>query len=108
MKVVSKSQYNLSRQCKQIDCVYKTFPKEKSVTTLDYEQPNSPLVFDNIISYTKNDKQYELQIDFYVKSITNYPHSMMTKSINEDECGKKLDYPQQVLKLSEPNTFYYK
>lgn len=88
------------------ECKYLNYPTKKTVTSLEFEKKNSPIVFSNIITYTINGIEKRIENDFYVSEITNYPETMMYETIMKNECGEELMIPKKVLMQKGVDMFY--
>ena len=75
--------------------------REKSFT-LD----NSPLRFNNIITYTIDNQEKRINNDFYVSKIGNYGQKEVITSVRDEVCGRRRGY-KDVFKDEAPNRFFY-
>lgn len=75
--------------------------REKSFT-LD----NSPLRFNNIITYTIDNQEKRINNDFYVSKIGNYGQKEVITSVRDEVCGRRRGY-KDIFKDEAPNRFFY-
>lgn len=90
------------------ECKYVKYPTKKTVTTLNFDKKNSPIVFSNIITYSIKGVEKRIENEFYVCEITNYPSTMMYKTETKNECGEVLLTPQNILIYKGPDVFFNK
>ncbi len=84
-------------------------PKNNKPNTIQFTMDNSPVIFNNLISYSLNrdDKLIEIDNNFYVSEISNYDSKNIIEAINKDEDGKFIR-PIRYFKVSSPDKFYIK
>jgi hypothetical protein len=92
------------------DCNQPLYPARKEdMKTLTFTKNNSPYVFRNIISYgfdeNLSDKK-QVEMDFWVWTITNIPKKEFFETIHETVCGEKSFYATEIAKYSAPQRFY--
>jgi hypothetical protein len=106
-KVVDEYQIN---QSLYRDCELFKYPTDKQVKTKKFSKSESPMVFSNRLVYYMGNSGNPINIEneFYVSEITNYPASMMTEKLYEEYCGQKSAYQKSFLKYVSPDKFYLK
>ena len=74
-----------------VDCDYDMFPKKQSVPVY-FSEANSPLVVENLISYSYTPDCKELirwNHKFWLRSITNYSEEALSKKYEYEDCLHK-------------------
>jgi hypothetical protein len=100
------SEFNIRNE-RYVNCELPKYPAKNDNKSLSFTIDNSPIVFYNLISYTKGNNDYRFENKFYVSQITNYPRSALYTIETKSPCGKKLDTPVEVFKMSSPDKFYF-
>ena len=90
------------------DCDLYKYPKTKEINTVSFKENESPIVFSNRITYVINSNINEVNNEFYVSKITNYPESKFFETKFEEYCGQKSSYPSIFFKHYDNNKFYIK
>jgi len=92
------------------DCDLYRFPNKKQINTVTYSKAESPYVFGNRIIYFIENDEEEVQIDneFYVSEITNYPEKEITESRPKEFCKEKSTTKYLFFKDVTPYKFYIK
>ena len=72
------------------DCDLLRFPNKKQIKSLNFTKENSPIVYSNRIEYKvgQTGKSINLENNFFVSEITNYPKSEIIENIREINCGQ--------------------
>lgn len=92
------------------NCDLFRYPRKKEITTVSFNKTNSPIIFSNRISYSleNSPELIEIENNFYVSEITNYPENKMFDYKDEEFCGEEtLDNVKYSTKQA-PNKFYIK
>ena len=86
------------------------YPNKKNINTLTFNIENSPIIFSNRLSYSKDNLGDLIRIEntFYVVSITNYPQSSFLEYKYETICGQEIDEIKTSYKIKSPDSFYIK
>lgn len=97
--------YNLIRNCD----LYR-YPKRKEIKSVSFNKSNSPIEFSNRISYSleNSTELVEIENNFYVSEITNYPENEMYDYKDEEFCGQTNANEIKYSKEQAPNKFYLK
>ena len=90
------------------DCDLIRYPKSKKSSSLNFSEKDSPLQFENIISYTLADKKVTTKNQFYVSNITNYTSSSFFDYKTVEFCGDKSYNQKKIFKFYDLNKFYVK
>lgn len=103
----SISEYNINNNF-LVDCDLEKYPSSRKVKTKEYNANESPLTFENRISYffEKEEQVYEITNSFYISSITNYPITEVIKNVNFEECGEVKYIGATVNNAQSPKRFY--
>jgi len=91
-----------------VSCMLEKYPLNKNVYTMQYSKINSPFVFDNRLTYYVTRDTQNINHEFYIEEITNYPQDKLLITRDTNNCGKKLDFQVYTLKKFKPNQFYIK
>lgn len=90
------------------DCDLYKYPNKRQINTKNYSKTDSPFIFSNRLVYTigetKDFKQVENE--FYVSAITNYPEKEIVERENEEFCGDEGHNEIKHFKESSPDSFY--
>lgn len=95
--------YALIRSCDMLK-----YPMTKDIKTMKYDKTSSPLVFSNRIYYSIAGNGKEVENEFYVSEITNYPSSEFFEYKNLENCGQKSTSKPKHFKYYDQNKFYIK
>lgn len=91
------------------DCDLFRYPSIKSIKTKNFDLENTPLKFENIISYGYElNKIKEIKCNFWVSEITNYPSTEFMERKYPEYCGDKSQNSKNYFIYSNPNNFYIK
>jgi len=90
------------------DCELFKYPTKKQIKTKNYTKANSPLVFNNRLTYSVGQKENFLKFEneFFVSEITNLPESEMVEKKQEEYCGQVSSLPLKFFKSVSPSKFY--
>lgn len=90
------------------DCDLYKYPTKKLIKTMNFTKSESPLVFSNRISYAVGimDKFLNLENEFYVSEITNYPENEITETKVDEYCKEKGITSSKYFKIASPDKFY--
>ena len=106
----SINEYNIDKSVFDF-CNFILYPTKKQIDTLKFNFLGSPLIFSNIIAYSKGDSDdiYKLKNTFYISEITNYPESEVIKGKYITECENDY-FPiyKMIFEISSPTMFYNK
>lgn len=102
--IISENEYNVNSERYQ-SCDLIKFPSRREIKKLNYTKDNTPFNFYNLITYSTNIDTFRFENRFHVSEIANYPISEMYTYI-DSTCGKRRDFPVQVLKELSPFHFY--
>lgn len=84
---------------------------KKQVKPVSFTAQESPIVFENIISYKVGDdgETKNIRNVFYVSQIANYPYAEFVGSSSENPCGgAPLATPTKYFKMKSPDRFFVK
>jgi len=73
---------------------------------ISFTPDNTPLSFNNIITYTIDNKEKRINNNFYISKIGNYRQKEVITSVREEVCGRKGVY-KEVFKDAAANKFFY-
>lgn len=73
---------------------------------ISFTPDNTPLSFNNIITYTIDNKEKRINNNFYISKIGNYRQGEVITSVREEVCGRKGVY-KEVFKDAAANKFFY-
>lgn len=92
------------------NCDLYRHPKKKEIKTVAFNKSNSPLIFSNRISYSIENSADPIEIEnnFYVSEITNYPEHEMFDTKKEEFCGEESLKEIRYSIEEAPNNFYIK
>lgn len=92
------------------DCNLLLYPSKSKIKSLTFSKENSPFVFSNRISYRLGEDQKLIEMDneFYVTQITNYPEREVIYKAYPRFCGEKATRGMWYLREGEANEFYIK
>lgn len=94
------------------DCDLFRYPSSKSIKSKKFDSETSPLSITNIISYgfdESNLKKFkEIESNFWVSEITNYPSTEFYERKYPEYCGEKSQYSKNYYLFNKPNRFYIK
>lgn len=90
------------------DCDLYKYPNKRQINTKSYSEANSPFVFGNLLAYSVGEEEILRQIEnqFYVSAITNYPEKEFVNTEKEEFCGDKGHNEIKHFKESSPDSFY--
>lgn len=92
----------------ECDKTKSNFPKYSSLY-LQFEQSNSPLTINNVLTYSTNAEGKNAKIVenmFWVKSITNYSEKGAFDQYTQKDCVTGLPTTVKTFKMAQPNRFY--
>ncbi len=78
----------------------------KNCNKIVYTKSDSPLIFENRITYVINDKEYNIENEFWVSSLKNYKESEMFIDKKEKPCHGVTYVTNQYFKFKRANMFY--
>lgn len=92
------------------DCDLYKYPTKRLIKTINFTKSESPLVFSNRISYAVGitDKFLNLENEFYVSEITNYPENEITETNKDEYCKEKSMTTSKRFKITSPDKFFVK
>lgn len=91
------------------DCDFINFPTHKKISTVAFEQSESPYEFYNLISYQIEDTiSVEMKNVFYIDKISNYPEQSFLGYKEKNNCDETYLIPQAYFPFQEPGSFYLK
>ncbi len=92
------------------DCELIKYPTRKEIKTRNFTSETSPFVFSNRISYYLSNKDNPINInnEFYVSEITNYPENEFIKFIPDTTCNEQLTLKIMNFVHKAPSNFYLK
>lgn len=105
IKVIEE--YKISNQI--IECCEKRITDTKKIDVFgEYTKENSPIVFENIISYSKeNGNSQIVRNTFWVSKITNYDKRKFLGITYTDNCNNQTSIPKTIILFDvKPNMFY--
>lgn len=73
---------------------------------INFSANNSPIRFDNIITYSIDNQEKRINNNFYISKIGNYKQGEVMAYVREESCGKK-GLSRNVFKDPAPNKFFY-
>lgn len=89
------------------DCELLRYPSSKNIKSKSFKKENTPLYFKNIISYGYEPGNLkEIECDFWVSEITNYPKDEFYEKRYPEFCGDKSTYSKNYFLFNKPNRFY--
>lgn len=102
------AEYNLNDDIYR-DCDLYLYPSKRKIKTKQFSAEESPLVFSNLISYAVNQADpVEVENEFYISKITNYPEKEMKELVADEFCEEKSIRKVEKIKKVQPNRFYLK
>ncbi|TDN83490.1 hypothetical protein DET49_12144 [Salegentibacter sp. 24] len=92
------------------DCDLYKYPNKRQINTKNYSEAKSPFVFGNLLAYSVGEEEALRQIEnqFYVSAITNYPEKEFVEAEREEFCGDKGSSEVKYFKKSSADAFYIK
>lgn len=101
------AEYNITDQLYR-DCNLLKYPKRKQINTLHFKKDDSPFVFGNRITYMVGTSKEPIQLEneFYVSEITNYPEKEIMDYDYEEFCGEKSMEKHNFFKIKSTDCFY--
>ncbi len=91
-----------------VSCELEKYPVPKKVNAMQYGIINSPFVFNNSLTYYGTRDTQNINHEFYIEEIANYPQGNLLITRDTNNCGKKLGFQVYTLKKFKPNQFYIK
>lgn len=90
------------------DCDLYKYPNRREINTKNYSEANSPFVFSNRLVYSIGEIEDFKQVEneFYISAITNYPEKEIIDTEKEKFCGDKGHKEIKHFKESSPDSFY--
>jgi hypothetical protein len=93
------------------DCDVQRFPSKKETSSKKFTYDNSPLIFQNIITYGY-DEEFEvtktISNEMWISEITNYPQKEFFYYAYPEYCGEKSYGNEEYFKYNSPEYFYVK
>jgi hypothetical protein len=92
------------------DCDLYKYPTKSLIKTRYFTKTESPFVFSNRISYAVgSNKSVDIENEFYVSEITNYPENEITETRYNEYCNETSDLTStKSFKISSPDKFFIK
>ncbi len=90
------------------DCDLIKYPNKRQVKTINFSENDSPVVFSNRLAYSVGDDEDLKQIEneFYISAVTNYPEKEIVDTEAEEFCGDKGHTEIKHFKKASPDSFY--
>ena len=92
------------------DCDLFRYPLKKQINTKSFTTLNSPYIFSNRIVYsigeTQSSTHQQIENNFFVSEITNYPSRQITVMVRDEFCGQRSYQSHLELKDKGPDKFY--
>jgi hypothetical protein len=90
------------------DCDLYKYPRRRQINTKNYSEANSPFVFSNRLVYSIGETEdlNQVENEFYISAITNYPEKEIINTKKEEFCGDKGSSDVKYFKKSSPDAFY--
>lgn len=103
-------EYDIAQQIYR-DCGLLLYPAKKDVNSLSFTETNTPIKFENLIVYTKENSEEKIRVknNFYVSEISNFSESEITYKDYPKNCeGKNVpnSTKETYFKNTAPNKFY--
>lgn len=101
------TEYQINKELYR-DCDLLRFPRMKQVQSKKFSKGNSPYVFGNRIAYSvgSSENQVNIEHEFYVSEITNFPENAITEEKLEEFCTQKSTVTVRSFKNNSPEKFY--
>lgn len=90
------------------NCDLFKYPSKKEVKTKTYSIKQSPIVFSNRITYKIGAKYFNIENEFFVSEITNYPSTEFFESKYEEYCGQKSSTLTRYYRYYDSDKFFMK
>lgn len=89
------------------DCDLLLYPKRKQISSLSFEEDNSPVVFENRLVYRVGEEPAtKLKHRFFVSEIANMPKWQFVELKKESFCGEESVLEKEFFKETSPDKFY--
>lgn len=89
-------------------CDLLRYPYQKQAGIVKYNNYDSPIIFENRLTYVVEGISKEVKNEFYISEITNYPESKFFEYKYDVFCGRKSSVSTKYYKFNNSSRFYFR